>query len=152
MSPKAVLHDAQQPVVWSPSGSQQCVWFKHPRSVLPRQWVHCPVNPSCSNCAVRNWLPFFFFFILESACAYTHTREQGGSTRGRKGKGENLKQTPHWTQSQMPGLSLTTLDHDLIQNQESDTQQTEPPRYPWLTFKMNREGIESRSLILVKFP
>ena len=46
-------------------------------------------------------------------------------------EGENLKETPHGEWS-LIGLNLTTRNHDLNWNQESDAQTTESPRHPCL--------------------
>ena len=45
---------------------------------------------------------------------------------------ENLKQTPHWVWSLMRGSISRPCDHNLSQNQESDTHPSEPLRYPSL--------------------
>ena len=55
----------------------------------------------------------------------------GGTEREREGHGENPKQAPHTAQGPTQGLIPQPWDHDLSQNQESDTQSTELPRRPW---------------------
>ena len=56
---------------------------------------------------------FIYFFILKRE--REHVWEQG------EGQSENLKQTPHWVRRPTQGLISQPWDHDLSQNQESDT-------------------------------
>ena len=69
-------------------------------------------------------LLFFFKFIYFSVCMC----ECG---EGTKGEGENLKQDSPLSAEPDAGLNLTTLRSwpDLSQNQELDTQPTEPLRH-----------------------
>ena len=50
--------------------------------------------------------------------------------REREKERENPKQASHSAQSPTRGLIPWPWDHDLNRNQESDSQPTEPPRYP----------------------
>ena len=47
--------------------------------------------------------------------------------RGAEGGRVIIKQAPYWEQSWTQGSILQPRDHDLSQNQESDTQLSEPP-------------------------
>ena len=76
-----------------------------------------------------------------------HKRE-----REAEGEKENLKQAPHSAWNMTRGLIPPPWDHDLRENQESDTQVTEPPRSsPKPTFKMILLGDDlGEELLIIK--
>ena len=58
----------------------------------------------------------YYTYLFERERKNAQVREEAGG----KG-GEDLKQTPHWLWNPMWGLISQPWDHDLSQNQESDT-------------------------------
>ena len=105
----------------SPTGDTQLLPFPTPRIQLTLPWSLVMMILPCR-------IPCRDLAIVQGAWA----RERG---RGRERK--NLKQAPCSALSWTQGLIPWPWDHDLSQNQELDTQSTEPLRYPDNLFILN---------------
>ena len=86
----------------------------------PKACIQLPSHPGFPGNEIREFFILIFFFRER---AYTW---RGNGRRGR----ENLKQALHTGWSPTWGSISGLSDHDLGQNQESDTQLTELPRHP----------------------
>ena len=109
---------------------------------------------SQENYATPKWLHIVWFhlynvlemtklFICLLICLFLESEQVEERGRGRERK--NHKQTPRSAWSLVQGSIPQPCDHDLSQNQESDTQPTEPPRCP---LKQQRE-MENRLVVVV---
>ena len=95
------------------------------------------------------WVVLNLFYFFVSVFVFFETQREREREREREEGERNLKQAAHLAWSPMRDSISQLWDHDLSQNQELDTQSTEPPRCPMLFLKVSSSpnvGLELTTL------